>query len=388
MEILFKLITATRMNRLKTPFILMGMLFPFFSIAQGNYTLKGSLAKGNVSGKIYLNYVNGEVQTRDSADIKNGDFVISGKVLQPVKAWMEVKYKEPNGKFIKEGREIFLDNEHFSLKTEGTLKNASIENSAINTEWEKYKKVSDESRVELNNVIAEFRKATKEEEADTAFISRRKSMINAANKLRESILGNYVVQNPDSYISFLAMDQIAGPYLEAEKIESLFKKLSPRLQNGRQGKALKLSIERALTTSIGKVAPDFTLKNIKNEEISLSQYRGKYVLLDFWASWCAPCRAENPNVLKAYNKYQSKNFTVLGLSVDREADRGKWLKAVEEDNLPWTQIIDAANENSKADLYSIKSIPANFLINPDGVIIAKNLRDQQLDQVLNKLFDN
>lgn len=375
------------MNRFKKSFILMGMLFPFFSIAQGNYTLKGSLAKQNISGKVYLNYVNGEEQIRDSADIKKGNFVIRGKVLQPVKAWMEVKYKEPGSKFIKEEREIYLDNERFSLKAEGSLKNATIENSAINAEWEKYNNVSNESEVDLNKATAEFRKASKEEEADTAFINRRKFKINAANKLRESILGNYVLQNPDSYFSLIALDQIAGPYLEAEKIVSLFKKLSPQLQNSRQGKALKSSIDRALTTSIGKVAPGFTRKNINNEEVSLSQYRGKYVLLDFWASWCAPCRAENPNVLKAYNQYQSKNFTVLGLSVDREVDRDKWIKAVEEDKLPWTQIIDEADGNSTADLYSIKSIPSNLLINPEGVIIGKNLRDTQLHKILAELFD-
>lgn len=388
MEILFKLITAIQMNKLKKSFILIALLAPLFCLAQGDYTVRGYFMKQDISGKVYLNYKNGKDKTRDSAEINNGSFVISGSVIEPVKASMELRYKKPGSKLQTEWREIYLNNEQFFLKIKESLKTADIENSAINTEWEKYKKVETSSRVELNNVIAEFRNSSKEDEKDSIFINRRKLKVKEANGQRESILGSYVLQNSDTYFSFLALDQIAGPYMEAERIQTLFGKLSPRLQNSPRGKKLESAIALALTTSIGKIAPDFTLKDSNNKKVSLSEYRGKYVLLDFWASWCAPCRAENPNVLKAYNQYKSKNFTVLGLSVDREADRNKWLKAVEEDNLPWTQIIDEAEGNSTADLYSIKSIPANYLINPEGVIIGKNLRGKQLYRTLSKLFGN
>ncbi len=374
------------MSKLKITFILVTLLSPFFCIAQGGYILKGNFAKENVDGKVYLNYKNGEEKVRDSARIQNGRFVIKGTVLEPVKALLEVKYQEPGTKLKNEWKEFYLDKETFSIKINESVNKATLENSAINTAWTNYKKVEAASRVELNNVIAQLRNTSKEEMADPVFISRRKLKLEQANHSLDSIMGNYVLQNEDNYFSFTALDQIAGPYMEAEKIETLYGKLSPRLQKSPYGVKLKLAIDLALTTSIGKVAPDFILRDISDKEISLLQYRGKYVLLDFWASWCAPCRAENPNVVKAYNEYKSKNFTVLGLSVDREVDRGKWLKAVEEDNLPWTQIIDEANEKSAAELYSIKSIPANYLINPEGVIVAKNLRGKQLHEVLEELL--
>lgn len=374
------------MHKLKKVIGLIALFIPLFSLGQSGYTLKGSIEKQTISGVVYVNYKNGEEQVRDSAIVNKGGFIITGKVIEPVKALLELKVREPGSKLNIERREIYLDNEQFSINIKGSLKNAELENSAINTEWANYKKVEAASRVELNNVIAEIRNTTKEEQADTAFISRRKLKLEQSNHSLDSIMRDYVLQNPDIYFSFTALDQIAGPYMEAEKIESLYSELSPRLQNTPYGKKLKSAIALALTTSIGRVAPDFSLKDINNKEVSLSQYRGKYVLLDFWASWCAPCRAENPNVVKAYHQYNSKNFTVLGLSVDREVDRDKWLKAVEEDNLPWAQIIDEG-ENSTADIYSIKSIPANYLINPEGVIIAKNLRGKQLHEVIEELLN-
>lgn len=364
----------------------MGMLFPFFSNAQGKYTLKGSLAMQDISGDVYLNYKNGKNYVRDSAVVKNGKFVIYGKVVEPVQASLKLKYKIPGSKLNIETREIYLDNEQFFITIKDSLKNAELINSAINTEWEKYKKVLEESRIELNNVVVEIRNSPDEKQKDTALLNKRKFKLLHANKILDSILGNYILQNSDSYFSFSALEQIAGPYFEVEKIESIIKKLSPRLQNSKRGKKLKISVQRALVTSIGKLAPDFMRKDIHNEDVSLLQYRGKYVLLDFWASWCAPCRAENPNVLEAYNSYKSKNFTVVGLSVDRKEDRGKWLNAVKSDRLPWTQIIDSEDKKSTADLYSIKSIPANYLINPDGIIIAKNLRGKQLQMLLAQLL--
>jgi peroxiredoxin len=130
---------------------------------------------------------------------------------------------------------------------------------------------------------------------------------------------------------------------------------------------------------------EFSQADPAGKPVSLSSFRGKYVLVDFWASWCRPCRMENPNVVKAFNKFNNKNFTVLGISLDREKD--PWIKAIEKDGLVWTQVSDLKFwENEVAQLYRVQGIPQNFLVDPNGKIVAKNLRGEALETKLCELL--
>jgi peroxiredoxin len=139
------------------------------------------------------------------------------------------------------------------------------------------------------------------------------------------------------------------------------------------------------STSEGQVAPDFTLNDVNDKPVALSSFRGKVVLLDFWASWCGPCRKENPNVVAAYNKFHSKGLEILGVSLDD--NKSNWQQAIAKDGLTWTHVSDLEGWQSKAaQLYGVQSIPANFLLDKDGKIIAKDLRGEMLEQKLNTLF--
>jgi len=136
---------------------------------------------------------------------------------------------------------------------------------------------------------------------------------------------------------------------------------------------------------VGQQAPDFVLPDVSGKEVKLSSFRGKYVLVDFWASWCAPCREENPNVVKAYNKYKDKNFTILGVSLDDQ--KNQWVDAIEMDDLTWTQVSDLKHWNSMVvPLYHFEGIPYNVLIDPNGIVIAESLRGPMLDAKLEKIL--
>jgi peroxiredoxin len=135
------------------------------------------------------------------------------------------------------------------------------------------------------------------------------------------------------------------------------------------------------------MAPEFAQADTNGKTVSLSSFHGKYVLLDFWASWCGPCRAENPNVVKAYNNFKGKNFTILGVSLDRPGKKDAWLKAIHDDHLTWNHVSDLKFWDSEtAKLYGIQAIPQNLLLDPSGKIIGKNLFGDDLEKKLAEIF--
>jgi peroxiredoxin len=203
---------------------------------------------------------------------------------------------------------------------------------------------------------------------------------------RQEVEEKFFYAHPDSEVSldwlFISID----PSQDKKGAEALYNSLSERLKNTYSGKMYATRLASIVTVEVGDIAPAIFCKNPKGEEVSLASFNGKYVLLDFWASWCGPCRRENPTVVQAYKDFHSDKFEILGVSLDNS--REAWEKAIEKDGLTWPQVSDLAGWQSEiAAKYAVRSIPANFLIDPQGKIIAKNLRGEELAKKLKEILN-
>ncbi|MFX1707855.1 AhpC/TSA family protein [Chitinophaga sp. CC14] len=195
----------------------------------------------------------------------------------------------------------------------------------------------------------------------------------------------FITSHPKSIASIWLMMNELRSRLEPEEFRQLFESLDKSVQESQYGQSVTAYVKSLKANVLNVAADDFSQEDTKGKPVKLSSFRGKYVLVDFWASWCGPCRQENPNVVKAYNRFKDKNFTILGVSLDDNRDR--WLRAIDQDGLAWTQVSDLRGwGNEVAVQYGVQSIPTNFLVDPTGKIIARNLRGEELEAKLEQLL--
>jgi peroxiredoxin len=208
----------------------------------------------------------------------------------------------------------------------------------------------------------------------------------ANNKIEGERLKVFIAQHPDAFASMYLLSNLSSN-LPAVQSEQMYAALSKRYKETTLAKSILKSIGAMKITAIGKMAPEFQQTDTAGKIVKLSDFKGKYVLLDFWASWCLPCREENPNVVKAYKLFSEKGFTVLGISLDQPGKKQAWLDAIKQDGLSWTQVSDLKFwNNAVAVQYGVRAVPQNFLLDKEGKIIAANIKGDELTKKLNEIF--
>jgi peroxiredoxin len=350
-------------------------------------------AKGIADGtKVYLKKQDattpGGLKTIDSVAIKDGVFNFKGNVTEPELHAIAFENKKDQQPQI-----FFVILEKGTIKVEvdkDSISKAKLSGTYNNVELNKYNtgiyKIQKRMMAYQQKNMTIYQEATQKN--DTAIINKIQKEYNAFQEENSIYTTAYAESNPKSFLSLLILDSMLNaPNANLAQIKKIYNAVSSDLKKTKPGKKIASTLNSKVSTAIGDKAPDFSAANPEGKVISLKESLGKVTIIDFWASWCGPCRAENPNVVALYNEFHDKGLNIIGVSLDREGDVEKWKAAITKDKLTWAHVSNLKFWNDPiAVTYNIKSIPATFILDAKGNIVAKDLRGDALKAKIAELL--
>ena len=349
-------------------------LFVFSQNKQGySYKISGKTEE-NSAGQVFMEFTVGAKKIKDSITPVNGSFMFEGNLPEPVIAKIYTKTS------VRQSIELVLANTNAELLLSGNKWTLQQSNglSLISD----YKKLTVVDSIKAT-YYGEYGVFTRNK--DSVGLKKISRIFDSLNIVDQEITSAFIRNNPSSPLIANAMYRLVMNQKNIDTLERIWNTLPAWVSNSPTGMEIRQRMNGSTGIAVGIKAPLFTQNDINGKSFSLNQMAGKYVLVDFWASWCKPCRKEHPKLKEVYQEYQKKGFEVVEVSLDTNKDL--WKQAVKADQLVWKQISDLNGfDNPIAVNYGVRSIPSNFLINQQGVIIAKNIKPEELKTILSDLL--
>ncbi len=366
------------------------LIFGFLFILTGCQEDKGYFISGTIDGvedgkKVYISErdeTTRSLKTIDTAVIKDGKFEIDLEDQDlPALSFLGFEGLNGNVVYISENQKITFDINKDSLRN--TQVNGGKENKAL---------------MEYLNHLKELNRKMVAMQTDmrNAAVSKDTATLNSLRNTQEELRDNdknfkkeLFNRNKDSYVSIMLLtDMLNMRTHSSAEVREMYNEVSDRLKETPLAKSLKETLDNSLAAEVGSKAPSFTAPTPDGDKLSLEESLGKVTIVDFWAAWCKPCRIENPNLVKTYNKYKDQGLNIISVSLDKPGQKERWIQAIQDDNLEqWSHVSNLKFwDEPVARQYRVRSIPATFILDEDGVIVAKNLRGEALSEKIGELL--